>query len=100
MDDFETDFPDLFPGSSAPQPLDSTTPASSSGFSLSGLLSGITSLGTAGINAYKGVTAPTAAQTAAAKAKATAASYMPLILLGGGILIVVVIIFALLRRGK
>jgi hypothetical protein len=99
MDDFETDFPDLFPDSSAPQPINST-PASSSGFSLSGLLSGITSLGTAGINAYKGVTAPTAAQTAAAKAKATAASYMPLILLGGGILIVVVIIFALLRRGK
>lgn len=103
MDD--SDLSDLYEPNGLPIiPLDSsstTASSSGSGFSWSGLLSGITNLGTAGASAYKSVTQPTAAQTAAQKAaaqKAALTSYLPLILIGGGALLVIVIIFALLRK--
>ena len=70
------------------------TPASSSGFSFSGLLGNISDVANRGISAYRNFTAPTQAQTAAAKAQ----SYMPLILLGGGVLVVIVILILLFRR--
>jgi hypothetical protein len=98
-DNVDNYFSDLYGDQAAP--LDSSTPASSSsGWSFGDIWKGVTSLGTQGVSAYKNFTQPTAAQTAKAKAQATAANYMPLIMLGGGILVVVVIIFALLRRGK
>ncbi|MGO8839473.1 MAG: hypothetical protein ACLP7I_12075 [Limisphaerales bacterium] len=84
-----------------------TNSSSGSGISsgdISSFLSTISSLGTAGVNAYKTFSgsgpAPAAAKPAASTSgiTATLTKYAPYLLIGGGVLVVIVIIIALLKR--